>query len=150
ACLPELEVEAGRGGGGRVLIVANTITPSDQRTLIKYQRRCHTLSNEQIMSDWLLNLPVIWMSLVVFGATYLFAAALYALITALATTERAGALKAISPGMLPPLATVFALLVGFLGSQVWSEADRANTAVNREASALKAVVLIAAGFPPAT
>ena len=102
------------------------------------------------MSDWLLNLPVIWMSLVVFGATYLFAAALYALITALATTERAGALKAISPGMLPPLATVFALLVGFLGSQVWSEADRANTAVNREASALRAVVLIAAGFPPAT
>ena len=49
--------------------------------------------------------------------------------------------------MLPPLATIFALLVAFLAAQVWSDADRANTAVNREASALRAVVLLAAGFP---
>jgi Protein of unknown function (DUF4239) len=49
--------------------------------------------------------------------------------------------------MLPPLAIVFALLVGFLAVQVWSDADRANAAVNREASALRAVVLLATGFP---
>jgi hypothetical protein len=47
----------------------------------------------------------------------------------------------------PPLAIIFALLVGFLAAQVWSDADRASTAVNREASALRAAVLLAAGFP---
>jgi hypothetical protein len=61
--------------------------------------------------------------------------------------ERARAFKGISPGMLPPLSVVFALLIGFLAAQVWNDADRANTAVNREASALRAAVLLAAGFP---
>ncbi len=102
------------------------------------------------MSDWLLNLPVVWMAVVILGTTYAFAAGLYALITALASGDRARAFKAISPGMLPPLAVVFALMVGFLAAQVWSDADRANTAVNREASALRAVVLLSAGFPHAT
>ena len=102
------------------------------------------------MSEWLLNLPVVWMAIVIFGATYLFAAALYTVITALAAGERARAFKGISPGILPPLAIVFAVLVGFLAAQVWSDADRANTAVNREASALRAVVLLATGLPPAT
>jgi hypothetical protein len=49
--------------------------------------------------------------------------------------------------MLPPLAIVFALLVAFLASQVWSDADRAGMAVNREASALRGVVLLANEFP---
>jgi hypothetical protein len=49
--------------------------------------------------------------------------------------------------MLPPLAIIFALLVGFLAAQVWSDYDRANTAVNREASALRGVILLAAAFP---
>jgi hypothetical protein len=49
--------------------------------------------------------------------------------------------------MLPPLSVVFALLVAFLASQAWSDADRASTAVNREASALRGVVLLAAEFP---
>jgi Protein of unknown function (DUF4239) len=102
------------------------------------------------MSDWLLSLPVIWMAVVIFGGTYLFAAVLYTVIRALASGERGLAFKGISPGMLPPLAVVFALLVGFLAAQVWSDADRANTAVNREASALRAVVLLATGFPPST
>jgi len=84
------------------------------------------------MSDWLLNLPVVWMAVVVFGATYLFAAALFIVITTLARNERTRAFKAISPGMLPPLAVVFALLVGFLAAQVWSDADRANTGTERQ------------------
>ena len=49
--------------------------------------------------------------------------------------------------MLPPLAIIFALQVGFLAAQVWNDADRAHTAVNREASALRAVVLLVAGLP---
>jgi hypothetical protein len=99
------------------------------------------------MSDWLLNLPVLWMGALILGAIYVFTAGLYLLITALAVGERARAFKGISPGVLPPLAIVFALLVGFLAAQVWNDADRASTAVNREASALRAAVLLAAAFP---
>jgi len=99
------------------------------------------------MSDWLLNLPVLWMGVTILGAIYTVTAGLYLLVTALAVGERARAFKAISPGMLPPLAIIFALLVAFLASQVWSDADRASMAVNREASALRAVVLLAAEFP---
>jgi hypothetical protein len=81
---------------------------------------------------------------------YLATAVLYILVTRLAVGERARAFKAVSPGMLPPLAIIFALLVGFLAAQVWSDADRAHTAVNRKASALRAVVLLGAGFPGET
>src|SRR5262245_45167055 len=55
------------------------------------------------MTDWLYNLPIFWMALVVFGVTYLVAGGIYGLVTALAKGERARAFKAISSGMLPPL-----------------------------------------------
>lgn len=55
------------------------------------------------MSDWLHNLPVPWLALVIFGFTCLLAAAAVALV---ATEERAKSLKAISPGMLPVLGFV--------------------------------------------
>jgi hypothetical protein len=99
------------------------------------------------MSDWFFNLPVLWMGALILGAVFVFTAGLYLLITALAVGERARAFKAISPGMLPPLSIIFALLVGFLAAQVWNDTDRASTAVNREASALRAAVLLAAAFP---
>jgi len=99
------------------------------------------------MSDWLLNLPVLWMGALILGAIYLFTAGLYVVVTTLAVGDRGRAFKAISPGILPPLSIIFALLVAFLASQVWSEAERASTAVNREASALRAVILLAVGFP---
>jgi hypothetical protein len=60
------------------------------------------------MSDWLHNLPVVWMAVVVFGVTYLIAVAIYAVVMSLATGERARAFKAVSPGMLPPLGILFA------------------------------------------
>jgi hypothetical protein len=87
------------------------------------------------------------MTLVVFVVTYLVAGGIYWLVMALAVGERARAFKAISPGMLPPLGIIFGLLVAFIAAQVWSDFDRANAAVNREASALRAVVLLAASFP---
>ena len=99
------------------------------------------------MGDWLLNLPVVWMAAVILGVTYLLTAGIYFLVTMLAVGERARAFKAISPGILPPLSVIFALLIGFLAAQVWSEADRAGGAVNREASTLRAAVLVAAAFP---
>jgi hypothetical protein len=87
------------------------------------------------------------MSVVILGGVYLFTAALYALITKLAVGDRLHAFKAISPGMLPPLAIVFALLVGFLAAQDWRASAEATTEVNREASALRALVLLSREFP---
>ena len=102
------------------------------------------------MGDWLLGLPVLWMGVLIFGATYLVTAGIYVVVTRLATGERGLAFKAISGGVLSPLAIVFALLVGFLAAQVWSDADRAGAAVNREASALRAAVLLGTAFPGET
>jgi Protein of unknown function (DUF4239) len=99
------------------------------------------------MIDWLHNLPLGWMALVVFVVTYLVAAGIYWLVMALAVGERARAFKAISPGMLPPLGIIFGLLVAFIAAQVWGDLDRAHAAVNREASALRAIVLLASSFP---
>jgi hypothetical protein len=100
--------------------------------------------------DWILNLPVLWMAVVILGSIYAVTAGIYLLVTALAVQERARAFKASSPGMLPPLSVVFALLVGFLAAQVWSDGDRAHSAVNREASALRATVILASAFPGET
>ena len=99
------------------------------------------------MSDWLRNLPILWMTVVVFGLTYLMTTAIQGLVTALAKGERARAFKAISTGMLSPLAIIFGLFVVFTAAQVWNDNERANAAVDREASALRAVVLLAAAFP---
>ena len=67
-----------------------------------------------MMTDWLLNLPVSWMALIIFAATFLITGGVYLLVTRLAATEWARAFKAVSPGMLPPLGILFALLVGFI------------------------------------
>ena len=49
--------------------------------------------------------------------------------------------------MLPPLGVVFALLIGFIAVEVWNNFDKAKAAVATEASALRAVVLLAGTFP---
>ena len=64
-----------------------------------------------------------------------------------AASERARAFKSVSPGMLPPLGIVFGLFVGFTAAQVWSDSATASAAVDREASALRSVALLAAAFP---
>src|SRR5258705_2320056 len=99
------------------------------------------------MSDWFHELPVSWMALLVFGFTYLLALAIHAGVAALARSGRAKSFKAVSPGMLPPVGILFGLFVAFTAAQVWNDTDRANTAVIREASALRAVVILAASFP---
>ena len=99
------------------------------------------------MADWLYHLPVVWMAVVVFAATFLVSGVIYAAVLALATGERARAFKAMSPVMLTPLAVVFGLIVAFLAAQVWTDVERANTAVTREANALRTVVVLAAYFP---
>jgi hypothetical protein len=99
------------------------------------------------MSDWFHNLPVAWMALVVFGVTYVVTGLIFAGVTALAVGERARAFKAVSPGILSPLGILFGVYVVFTAAQVWGDIDRANAAVNREASALSAVTILAASFP---
>ena len=87
------------------------------------------------------------MTLVVFGFTYLVAAAIYALVNVLAVGERARSFKVISPGLLPPLGIIFALFVAFTASQVWTDTEKAKTEIDREASALRTVVILATTFP---
>jgi hypothetical protein len=99
------------------------------------------------MSDWLHNLPIVWMALLVFGLTALVTAAIYLVIMALSVGDRARSFKAVSPGLLSPLGILFALFVAFTASQVWSDNDKANSAVDREASALSGVLVRAAAFP---
>ena len=100
------------------------------------------------MSDWIHNLPVPLMALAIFAFTYLLAIIIFAGVSALATGERAKSFQAISPGMLPVLGIIFGLFVAFTAAQVWSDNDRASAAVSREASALRAVMLLAAGLQP--
>ena len=85
---------------------------------------------------WLFSWPLI-----------LRAGSIYLVVTRLAVNGRAKTFKAVSPGMLPPLGILFALLVGFIAVEVWSNFDKAKAAVATEASALRAVVLLAETFP---
>jgi len=70
------------------------------------------------MTYWVHNLPIVWMALLVFGLTALVTAAIYLVVMALSVGKRAPSFKAVSPGMLPPLAVLFALFVAFTASQV--------------------------------
>jgi hypothetical protein len=98
------------------------------------------------MSDWLHSLPVPWMALVIFGFTYLVAAATYVLVAAL-KGWLGKSYKAVSVGILPSLGIIFGLFVAFTAAQVWADNDRAGAAISREASALRSIEVFAASFP---
>lgn len=78
------------------------------------------------MLDWVLHLDIVWMVVVVFAATALITAGIWALVIRLASGGRAATLKGLSPGMLPPMGLVFGLLVGFTAAHVWGGTDRAR------------------------
>jgi hypothetical protein len=96
---------------------------------------------------WFLDLPILLMAFIVFAVTALIAGGVYFVVTRLAEADWERAFKAVSPGLLPVLGVLFALLVGFIAVEVWNTFDRAQTAVATEASALRAVVLLARDFP---
>lgn len=102
------------------------------------------------MIDRLHEHHVAWLALAVFAVVFVLAAAIYFLVIGLATGERGRAFARVSPGLLPPLGIIFGLLVGFLAVQVWNDADEARVAVDREASALRAAVLLSERFPGST
>jgi hypothetical protein len=99
------------------------------------------------MNGWLHDLPIAWMAVLIFGVTALVTAVIYGVVSALAVGARGRSFKAVSPGMLPPLGILFALFMAFTASQVWSDNERANTVVDREASALRTVAILATTFP---
>ena len=88
------------------------------------------------MGDWLLALPLPWMTLVIFAAAYLVAAGVCLVVVGLAVNDRGRVFKAFSPQMLTPLGVIFGLLVGFVALQTWNDFDKAKVAVVTEASAL--------------
>jgi Protein of unknown function (DUF4239) len=100
---------------------------------------------DETMSDWLHELPLLWMAVAVFGVTYLATAAIYVIVTRLG--KRVRAFKVVSPSILSPIGVLFALFVAFTAQQVLDDNDRAAAAVNREAAALSAVKFLAASFP---
>src|SRR5262245_25663767 len=102
------------------------------------------------MSEWLHSLPVLWMSVLVFGFTYLVTAGIYAVITVFAVGERARSFKTISPGLLPPLGIIFGLFVVFTAAQVWTDNEKAKAEIDREASALRSAEILVTSFPTET
>jgi hypothetical protein len=99
------------------------------------------------MSDWIHDLPIGIMAILVFAATYGAAALIYAIVFLLARGDRVRDFKGVSAALLSPLGVIFGLMVAFLAAQIWGDIDRANGAVNHEASALRAVMLLSPGFP---
>jgi hypothetical protein len=99
--------------------------------------------------DWLHSLPIGVLAVVVCTATAVVTAAIFTIVTRLAVGKRAASFSAVSPGLLPPMALVFGLLVGFLAASVWGDNSSAQLAVDREASALRTASLLVRDFPGA-
>ncbi len=99
------------------------------------------------MGEWFINLPIWVMALTIFAAVYLIAIVIFAVVASLAKGHRGRLFRGVSPTLMSVLGTIFGLLVVFIGAQVWSDMDRAELAVDREASAMRMVTLLAANFP---
>ena len=65
------------------------------------------------MPAWLHGLSLFWLVAFVFGVAVLVTAAIYAVVISLSTGERGRAFASVSPGLLPPMGIIFALVVGF-------------------------------------
>lgn len=103
------------------------------------------------MIGWVERLPTGWLILVVFAGTALLTFVIYYAVLRAAAGPTGPALTAISPGLLPPMALVFGLIVGFLVAGLWGDLNDARDAVNSEASALRSATLVAAAaFPGST
>jgi hypothetical protein len=99
--------------------------------------------------DWLHSLSIVALVVVVCAATAFVTVAIYVVVTRLAAAGQRDSLSGVSPGMLPPLALVFGLLVGFLAAEVWSTSSSAQGAVDNEGGTLRSVDLLDREFPAA-
>ncbi len=78
-----------------------------------------------LVVNWLHSLSIVSLLLVTCAATALVTVAIYVIVTRLAAAGQRDALTAVSPGLLPPMALVFGLLIGFLAAGVWSNNSNA-------------------------
>jgi len=78
------------------------------------------------MNDWLHNLPIVWMGLLVFGLTGLVTAAIYGPANRLPGGGRLPPFKPVSPGWPPPLGTLFALFVRSAARPRWGPNRKPN------------------------
>ena len=101
------------------------------------------------MSDWIHELPVVWIAVVVFALVAALIALVWFVVVVRLSNRQGPVLQSVSGSMLPPLGIVFALVVGFLAAGVWADSDQAHEAVSSEASALRAIVLLSAQLPDA-
>jgi hypothetical protein len=99
------------------------------------------------MTDWFYQLPVSWMTVVIFAVTYGVSAGIWLTIRALVARHGAARFSRIAAGILSPLGTTFGFLVGFLAVQVWNDSNRAHEAVLHEAGALRTSVILASNLP---
>ena len=99
------------------------------------------------MGDWLLNLPMPWMALVIYMNSYLVAGSIGFRCDHTRSKRTSEGLQGGFAWNATPLGILFALLVGFIAVEVWGNFDKAKGAVMTEASALRAVVLLAGAFP---
>jgi hypothetical protein len=105
----------------------------------------------QGVMDWLQGLPLVAMFLVAFLIT--LAVALLIILSVRATLRRWGYSEkkpfALRDVVVTATSAMFALMIAFSAAGIWSEANQARAAVQREANALENVLSIAASFPPA-
>jgi hypothetical protein len=100
------------------------------------------------MLTWLTAQPTSFIALIVFGFIWLIAALIFAIVTGVAKRHGSSDFKAISPVTLTPLSVIAGLLIAFLASHVWTNLERANAYMSREASDLREAVLLADSLPP--
>jgi Protein of unknown function (DUF4239) len=100
------------------------------------------------MIPWLTAQPTPFIASIVFGFTWLTAALIFAIVTVVAKHRGSSDFKAISPVTLTPLSVIAGLLIAFLASHVWTNQERANAYMAREASDLRQAVLLADSLPP--
>jgi hypothetical protein len=96
---------------------------------------------------WLESQDTSVIALLVFAFCYLLAAIILGVAVAFARHPVAHELSATTPAMLTPLGVITGLVIAFLSARVWSNVDRAQSYVAREASAIREVVLIAEVLP---
>jgi hypothetical protein len=105
----------------------------------------------QGVMDWLQGLPLVAMFLVAFLIT--LAVALLIILSVRATLRRWGYSEkkpfALRDVVVTATSAMFALMIAFSAAGIWSEANQARAAVQREANALENVLSIAASFTPA-
>src|SRR5690554_1650809 len=101
-----------------------------------------------MLLHWIESQPTSIITVVVLSGCYALAIVVHFLVRQLAHPMLALELKATTPVMLTPLATMLGLLIAFLAQRVWTNIDHAYAYVGAEISALRQAALLAEALPP--